>query len=237
MKTLISKLQLDYYETGEFSDIEERTLQETIALLYNFQWRKQDSFNVVRLSGPSIAIENGAGAYLKIGLYYYGKFSIYFLDEHNKLFLKVIETLTEAEVYITAFFEGTVSRLEFKKYFEFVFNKKKHFVTGYFVYRMTLGRIISVMIFPIIMGIFFLLLLLLTWVSGYGPGGLIGVTVFYLLMFGVNLLLFFNYYFFSRKQVLILSRGHDEFFFGRYGQAEKYCKHEIKTICTFENIR
>lgn len=236
MKTLISKLQLDYYETGEFSHIEERTLQETLAMLHNFQWRKQDGFNVVRLSGPSIAIENG-GSYLKIGLYYYGKFSIYFLDEHNKLFLKIIDTLTEAEVYIAAFFEGTIRQLEFKKYFEFVFKKKKHFVTGHFAYRTTRKRMISIMIVPIIMAVCCSLVLLLLYSDGHGLRGFVLLAGFYLLVYGVNLLLFFNYYSFSRKQILILSRGHDEFYFGRYGQTEKYFKHEIKAVCTFSNER
>lgn len=44
---------------------------------------------------------------------------------------------------------------------------------------------------------------------------------------GVNLILFFQYYYNSKDKILILSKGNDEFYFGNKEQPIKYTKSQI----------
>ncbi|MGI4022132.1 MAG: hypothetical protein ACRYFA_11545 [Janthinobacterium lividum] len=80
MCNLVSKLQYKTYETGEYSDEEARNLEETLILIQDFPWEEQRHLIDIKITGPSVTIQNDEGAYLKLGLFFNNKFCVYLFD-------------------------------------------------------------------------------------------------------------------------------------------------------------
>jgi hypothetical protein len=86
MPEFISKLQHNTYEKGEFSDEQPRDLEETINLIKDFPWDAERTLTDIQLTGPSVTILDNDLNYLKLGLYFGGKFCVYYLDKDNHLY-------------------------------------------------------------------------------------------------------------------------------------------------------
>jgi hypothetical protein len=85
MPAFISKVQHKTYEKGEFTDEKERSLAETISLINDFPWDKERPLTDIQLTGPSVTICDEDVNYLKVGLYFNGKYCLYFLGGDNHL--------------------------------------------------------------------------------------------------------------------------------------------------------
>ncbi len=66
MQQLISKVQYNNFEAGEFVDIKERNYEETITLIEGFPWNKQRENFSVNLTNSSITIEGNGAPFTKI---------------------------------------------------------------------------------------------------------------------------------------------------------------------------
>lgn len=234
MKTLISKLQYYYYETGEFSEVEERSLEDTLSFIYNFPWEQQRNEIFINLNGPSVTIENDTGVFLKLGIDYNRKFILYYLNEKNRIFCRVGKQITEFEEIIRSFFGTGIDESTLHKYRDWLFHKEKHFVTGKFEYGISLGRVFSVTFLPVISTLIFLPIAL------FGPGerkGMLFVAMMVIPFYLPHCRLFWNYYFHCKDLHFKIAQGTDEFYFGKKGQVKKYNKKDIKTITAFNNHR
>jgi hypothetical protein len=78
MPEFISKIQYKTYEKGEFSDEKVRNVEETLSLIKEFPWNEQRGVDV-QPTGPSVTIQDEYVNYLKVGLYFNGKFCLYYL--------------------------------------------------------------------------------------------------------------------------------------------------------------
>jgi len=232
MITLVSKVQYQSFEEGEFKDIEYRSLPETWQFIQQFPWEDQRNNFVVKLTSPSVTIEQNDNSYLKIGMYHYGKFIAYYLNKRSKLFFVIFDELSEIETLVKLFFENKIQEIKWRKYFEWVFYKKKHFVTNTFEYKLKLASMLRLQSLDLIC----LAFLLVIGVSHIPIMENVScLLIFYLVFFGVNWLLFCNYYFFTQKQYLQISRCNDEFYFGKAGSIVCYNKKDIDNIVTISN--
>jgi hypothetical protein len=133
MPDFISKLQYKNYEKGEFSDEKVRGLTETIQLIKNFPWTEQRGVDV-QLTGPSVTIQNEYAEYLKLGLFFNGKFCLYYYDRNDHLFELHEPTLDAACDIVTDFFNGCLNEGTFDRHF-FNIGSKSHFENGLFEYQ------------------------------------------------------------------------------------------------------
>lgn len=226
---LVSKVQFKRSEKGEFHNILKRNLDETINLLLNYPWNVERHLASVELSCPCITIEHPIGTFLKVGPYFSGKFSLYFLDSTNKVRIKVVENLEDVTTYIKAYFkqEGEISGFE---HYGYRFNAISHFRTNPFIYTVNFKAKLCFFEFPIIMTVFCLVF-----------GGLIFLATGNLIFMGVSLLVmlffttplfffFFNYSSADKQYYLKLSKGHDEFIYGTHHHKKTYNKDNITSI-------
>ena len=231
MAEFISKLQYKTYEKGEFSDEKARSLEETIQLIKNFPWEEQRGSDI-QLTGPSVTIQNEYVEYLKLGLYFNGKFCLYFYDRNDHLFELHEPNLEDACQIVTDFFNGLSIEEKFDKHF-FSIGPKSHFETSTFEYRVN-----NTMVF-----FRFLLMIVL---SG---SAILGTIAFFKLNDAPFLLLLLDividiiclqaFYFMvrlylrSKNMYLNILRGRDEFQFGIDNDIVTYSKREIESINTY----
>lgn len=237
MKILTSKIQYQIYEKGEFSEVENRSLEDTLSLIHSFPWEEERNEAFINLNGPSITIEQKEGRYLKLGVYYYGMFMLYYLNEYNKIFCKGVDSLNELDKYVEAFFNDSIIEGELHQYRMdgWSFNKRKYFETRKFEYRISLKRALCLLHVAFIICAPLLPFLPFTLHQEGVNMGIIVVVVIWTGFLAPHILLFLNYYFFSRNLYLEISRGHDIFYYGKKGQVQRYSKKEIKRIDTFNN--
>ena len=69
MTALVTKIQYNNFETGEFSEVRERTYEETVDLIEHFPWNKQREKLVIDLTNPSVTIEGGDNDFLKFAVF------------------------------------------------------------------------------------------------------------------------------------------------------------------------
>ncbi|WP_114937601.1 hypothetical protein [Mucilaginibacter endophyticus] len=141
MLQLISKLQHNTYEKGEYSDEQARNIEETINLIKDFPWDTERALTDIQLTGPSVTIQDSDLNYLKLGLYFNGKFCLYYLDSQNHLYEYHASTIDEAYNLVRDFFE---QKLDIKQFDKHLFNigNKPHFITNDFVYRVKPSKIV-----------------------------------------------------------------------------------------------
>ncbi len=199
-------------------------------LLRNYPWDEQRRSSFVGLNGASVTIEGHSGRFLKAGLYYHGKFILYLLNERKKLFLKIVDTWNELELAVRDFYENVPDH-DFVKYLEWVRKPSRYFVTKDFGYKVSGKRILRFLALPLGFTILTSPALLLGFNRSKVDIGMIAaLTLVFILLVGIKLLLFFNYYWYSRKLYLKISRGIDTFAFGTLGKMEQYSKQDIEWV-------
>jgi len=233
MPEFISKLQYKTYENGEYSDEKVRDLQETIELINNFPWAIEQ-YAHLGITGPSITIQDIEGNYLKMGIYYGGRFSIYYLDFKNHYYENRNISFEFAQDKVIEFFAGRIDLQNFKMQ-RFGIGLKKYFITSNFEYRIKIWKLL-------LLNIFWETYFVGTLVLG---GGILFNNPFKTsMMFILVPALFFGWIlgnvFLSlyrrRNQYLRISRGNDEFFFGDdSNEIRAYNKTDIDKILNYVN--
>ena len=238
---LVSKLQYFFYEVGEFSDIENRSLEQTIDLLKNYPWEEQRRSSFVSLDGASVTIEGRSGSFLKIGLYYHGKFALYLLNRHGKLFMKIADTWEKVLLIVNDFYNSTVREQDFVRYRAWVYSPSRHFVTREFKYSVSFTRVFWFLVLPVSFALFLLFIIAISFSGNGFVSGKEGIFPILVLLFmvlsGVKILLFLHYYWFSRRLYLKISKGIDDFHFGKGNIIERYRKQDIESIKEYSNSR
>src|SRR5690242_19037072 len=105
---LITKIQHKNFEPGEFVEIKERTYEETIDCINNFPWEKERDHIQIALTNPSVTMESDIGNFLKLALFYNGKFVLHFFNSEHELYTKSFFHKEEAYPYIKNLFESEV---------------------------------------------------------------------------------------------------------------------------------
>lgn len=232
MISLISKVQYKRSEKGEFHEVAERNLEDTISLILNYPWDTERSLAPIELTCPSVTIEHPVGTYLKVGPYFSGKFSLYYLNTNNTVYLKIANTLEDACVLIKTYFEQKGKLKGFEKY-SFTIKPSAHFRTNPFEYTINTKSIITFFRFPIIMAplIFFMCWLkYLERPESFNSNGVVAMVLFLLLISSPLIYFFFNYSSADKNYCIQISRGHDEFVYGTVDNKKLYNKQDITEI-------
>jgi hypothetical protein len=229
MPQFISKLQHNTYEKGEFSDEQPRDLGETIRLIKDFPWDLERSLTDIQLTGPSVTIQNDDVNYLKLGLYFGGKFCVYYLDKDNHLYEYHAANIEAAEKLVADFFNQTLELSIFDKHF-FNIGNQPHFITNNFEYGIKPRRIAIVTCIPFIYVLLFAGVLLDATKSNRD----IVVPALSMLAIGGVILSILYRFFENRRQYLQISRGNDRFSFGQDKKSIVACyKRDIREIIIY----
>jgi hypothetical protein len=234
MDKLISKIQLRNFEVGEFVEIQNRSYEETIKLIEDFPWLEQRRNNVIDLTNPSVTIEGVNNDFLKIALFYNGKFVIYYLNEQRELYTKGIINLADSFCFVNKVFKQEIIGIDdFKKDITWFQSSLKHFISQEFRYVTTdkkafiyLLKTSGINIFGAIA--FFIMMIY----NDLEIPGVIIMLFFLFMIVGVNVILFINYYYYARGKILLMSRGNDEFYFGKVDAPLKFRKDDILKCIT-----
>jgi len=229
MVKLISKIQLRNFEAGEFVKIQNRDFEDTIKLIEDFQWLEQRRNNVIDLTNPSVTIEGVNNDFLKIALFYNGKFVIYYLNKQRELYTKSIINLVDSFCFVHKLFKEEIIDIDdFKKEITWFQSNLKHFISQEFKYVITHKTALIYLLKTSGANIFsaITMLLLMIFYNLEIPAVII-MLVFLFVLVGVNFILFINYYYYARDKTLLMSRGNDEFYFGNVDAPIKYRKDDI----------
>ena len=241
MQTLISKIQYDNFEPGEFVEVKERSYEEVITLIEAYPWNKQREHFAVSLTNPSITIEGKNNDYFKISLYYNGKYVIYYLEDNGTLFTKSFEQLESIHEYVKAYFEkNNVDTTGFKKTNNSLSKIIFNFRTQDFVYTFSYNNRFKLfsyfyMFIGGILGLF--ILQAPTTIDNFLSHiffkvFFIGSAVF---LIGFPILTLYNHYKYSKNKILIISKANPIFYFGDLDNPKPYNKNDIVQI--FSNNR
>lgn len=233
MQQLISKVQYNNFEAGEFVDIKERNYEEVIELIEGFPWNKQREHLVVSLTNPSITIEGINNDYLKIALYYSGKYVIYYLQDNGTLFTKSFERLESTYEYIKAYFEkNNLETNVFKITNNSISKIILHFRTNDFVYKMKDPNAYTQFGYTISFLYGILVLFILNKERKFNPNYFLiiffGASALFLI--GFPILLLYNHYINSKNKILIISKANPIFYFGDLDNPKAYNKNDIAQI-------
>lgn len=232
MTLLISKVQFKRSEKGEFHDAALRNLDETISLVLNYPWNAERNLASVELTCPSVTIEHSIGTFLKIGPYFSGKFSLYYLDSNNGVYLKTANTLEDAIVWVKAYFEQN-GMLNWPEKYGVTFRPVSHFRTNTFEYTVDRKAIFTFFRFPIILSPFMVLICLLGYLDRPESFNVLApLALLFLLLLTASPLayLFFNYLSVDKDSYLQISKGHDEFLYCTIDKKKSYSKLDIAEI-------
>lgn len=213
---MITKIQYNNFETGEFTDEKERSLEETIRIINDFPWQQQREHYVISLTGPSITIQGANDHFLKLAPYYNGKFVLYLCKRPKTLFSKSFDSLSDAFPFIQSFVNDPTGfdTAALKKQTTWFQDPTPHFRTGNFTYDLNGARLFSASA-PLLVAIVYTLIFTIFGLFGKPTTRpiLIIPLVMCCILLGVARL-FVNHLKASRGQVLILSKGQDEFAYG-----------------------
>ena len=235
MPQLISKLQHNTYEKGEFSDEQPRDLNETIQLIKDFPWDLERPLTDIQLTGPSVTIQDTELNYLKLGLYFGGKFCVYYLDKDNHLYEYQADDIESVNNMVLDFFKNNLNVKLFEKPF-FSIGKRQHFETNKFEYLMETSLFYLYLTFGIIVVILFGSYVIIMSVLG------VSLSFYPLLIasFPGLILLYLVYTTFKNKDrfsYLQISKGKNKFLYGEDEQhINEYDKKNIEEILCFESI-
>ncbi len=232
MNTLITKVQYNNFEPGEFVEEKERSYEETIGLIESFPWSAQWEKIVIDLTNPSVTIEGSGNDFLKLAVYFNHKFVLHYLDSRQHLFTKSFVHLEDTFSQIEDFFSGSFNLEDFKMESNLMEKPLKHFVSRSFTYTIDFRRIKhflwSTSSIQFGFSLFFIILLIAEGFNGLG----IAQSVFMLVLTffvggGVNLVLFINYYKYTKHNTLVISKGNDVFYYGSAESPKEYIKNDI----------
>jgi hypothetical protein len=232
---LLTKIQFNNFETGEFTEEKERTLEETIQLIEAFPWEPQRKNLQVGLTNPSITIEGQYHHFLKLSLYYHGSFVLYYLDDADRLYLKSFQNYQQAYSFLTAFFEDSLlDTAGWEHQHNWLQGKRIHFVDKDF--RYTLKKPVLIGFFSL--GCLYLLFILTTTIAmlmqggrGHRPFFFVSIPLVFFLILGILLIAqFVNQWRSASGKELILSKGKDIFYYGGIGHPQAWSKQDIQAI-------
>jgi hypothetical protein len=229
MLQLISKLQHNTYEKGEFSDEQSRDLEETIQSVKDFPWDAERALTDIQLTGPSVTIQDDDINYLKLGLYFNGKFCVYYLDRDNHLYEYHAKTIDEACGLVADFFSQTLDLSLFEKHF-FNIGNKPHFITNDFIYRFNSAKMFAV---GLVVSVYLLFLFSVLLFTAIGKEKAMPVSVILTVVITLGILIGYiaATTMKGRHQYLQISKGKTQF---SYGYDEQhivvYDKVDIKEI-------
>lgn len=235
MTLLISKVQFKRSEKGEFHDTAPRNLNDTISLIRNYPWDTERGLASIELTCPSITIEHPIGTFLKVGPYFSGKFSIYYLNTDNRVYLKTANTLEDAGIWVKLYFEQKGKLEGFERY-GFTFKTAAHFQTNAFEYIVDRKAIFGFFRFPIYIAPFFIFICWLNYLESpvnFNALAPIAVLFLFLLLSSPLIYLFLNYLSANKVSYLKISKGHDEFLYGTVDAKKSYNKLDIAEINAF----
>ncbi|MES2275889.1 MAG: hypothetical protein V4592_07695 [Bacteroidota bacterium] len=206
-------------------------MEETLQIIKNFPWDTQRGSDI-QLSGPGIVIAGENGDYLKVALYFNGKFSAYYLDGDNHLYEYHTPELTDECQKVKEFFEGNLNLDGFDKHF-FNIGNRGHFNNGNFEYRINKT---STPMYIALMAILLSGIVLVSIIAFIIPGT--PILIYPLVIFNVLLWIwaFYAYiklYIKSKDLVLIISKGNAIFQFGTDGNMKIYNKSDITQITSY----
>ncbi|WP_158799304.1 hypothetical protein [Pedobacter sp. L105] len=229
-----SKVQHKTYEKGEFTDEKDRSLADTLELINTFPWDMERTLTAVQLTGPSVTIRDEDVNYLKIGLFFNGKYCLYYLDNDNHLYEYHAQEMEDVSQMVTNFFNSALDLSLFEKHLINIGNKA-HFETCYFEYRENPWRILMLNVMLLVYAVLLTIGdVALFFKYSRWPGGLvlgIASVLFYYFIFRI----FYNA-FVNRDNYLQISRGSDVFSFGYTSRTVNvYHKTEIKEIRSYGN--
>ena len=233
MPELISKVQHKTYEKGEFSDEKARSIEDTIILINDFPWDAERPLTDIQLTGPSITICDEDINYLKIGLYFNGKYCLYYLDNENHLYEYHAPTMDDACKIVTDYFSNQLSLEPFEKHL-FNIGNKPHFITQYFEYRTKPWR--AVMLTGFVLIYFFVFLLLsITSILKNGLGGVTLIFAPFILCMGYILARIYYFIYANRNCYLQISKGNPFFQYGfDEDNIQTYNKADIQEVEVFQ---
>lgn len=236
MPEFISKLQYKTYEKGEYSDEKARSLEETFKLIRDFPWDQQRGADV-QLTGPSVAIQDEYLNYLKVGLYFNGKFCLYYFDANHHLYEYHTDNLDEACKQVDDFFNSQLDTGKFEKKLLSV-GSKSHFETACFEYRVNKTKVVLTIFF---ISVLFLFVASVTVIMPKLPGPAALIVVPYLFIDFIYLsamVLYIRVFLRSKDMYLQISSGNDGFRFGlNQDAAENYDKKNIARINIYGSSR
>jgi hypothetical protein len=238
MKTLLSKTQFKNFEVGEFGQIGQRTLDETLNLINEFPWNTERALASVELHCPSVTIEHPSGTFLKLGPYFGGKFCFYHCSKRGKVTFCIIDELDKVSATVAAFFDGNGNVAGFQLY-KYVFNALGIFRTNTYEYKpgskaafnyLKLDLLIYVAPTLLMMSQFFT-----NWTIFLNPYACFTFFCLILLIMGPSFYLMFDYESYNQNLYLRISRGHRNFLFGGLNGICEYDKADISDICRYYN--
>ena len=141
MKLLTSKIQHYNFEEGEFVEEKKRSYAEVIEIIEEFPWELEREFLVVDLTNPSVSISGLNFDYLKLSLYYNGKFVLHYFDRDDVLYSKSFFDIKDSHRYISEFFQDKLTLSDFRKQNTWLQKNKPHFESADFVYTVTAERV------------------------------------------------------------------------------------------------
>lgn len=187
-------------------------------------------FEKGEFTDASVTIEQERNEFLKIGMYHNGAFLLYFINEENQTFSHVAKNLSDFNSFISDFFEQKLEGSKLNNQCEWLAQRKQYFITRNFEYRPEPTRHLGLLIEPL----FFLIIFsVFSWKQDVALR--YSVFIFYLLLYGSVWLLFARYYFFTKHLYLKISRGSDDFCFGKNDEKKKYSKKDILQITFYHN--
>ncbi len=231
---MLSKVQHQNFEPGEFVDICYKNYHEIISLIEDFPWNKERDRIIIALTNPSITIEDEKGNYLKLALFFNGKYVLHYFDKEQHLYTKSFTDYRGAYPYIQSFLEeGKLNLKDFKK--EYTWNQHNliHFATKDFHYFLTKGKVRKFM-----WGQNFASLLctsIIAFIVILAIHRLQYATAFFLIIVSspfwvFNLLLSSNYYNYAKRKMLYMTKGENVFYYGDKSAPTKYNKEDILKV-------
>jgi hypothetical protein len=238
MKTLVSKIQLKIFEIGEFDDIKERSIKDTLAVIFNFPWAEERALASVELNCPSVTIEQSNGSYLKVGPYFGGKFCLYHYRKGYGVKFLIVDALPNISATIDDFYNGVLNLNMFRRY-KFVLNPSQYFETNLFEYRPGAKAVLNYMKLDLAIYVAPCLVMctkfFTDWSFFTNPYAVFGLMALILLFIGPAIYLLFDYEPYYQNQFLQISRGHQQFTFSDGDNNSVYNKADIIEIKRFHN--
>lgn len=235
---LITKIQYRNCEPGEFTAETERSCEETIRLIEAFPWGEQRDHLVISITNPSVTIQTPGGDYLKLALYYRGKYVLYYFNNRQQLYTRSFPNYQEAYPFVRSIF-STVSFDPTGFHQENIWGRhiSIHFITKDFTFHIAPQPTLTYACIGLLGTVLFIYqFFFMANVKTPRSSAQVFAWIFSLILTFLWLqliALFINHYRSAWKKVLILSKGNDIFYYGNQNAPERYDKNEILDVITY----
>ncbi|PJJ84418.1 hypothetical protein [Mucilaginibacter auburnensis] len=232
MTALISKIQHDTFEKGEFIDEKFRDLSETLEIIKAFPWDLERTLTDVKLTGPSVTIQNQQGDFLKAAIFFNNKFCIYYLH-NNAVYEYPVSDLQSVYTEVENFFNNV---LDLEKYHRNLFqiDARGHFETDSFEYWVKIWRVLKLNIFTLTFSGLFLIanIAIIRDLVQFPPVILLSLLSCFIYILTGRI---FYAAYINRNNYLKISKGNNTFLFGYHSSdIRSYNKTEVTKIVTYE---